>query len=93
MIEITYIVPFEKIEKILKEHREFLDIGYQKGLLLCSGAQTPRIGGIVIAKANDKAEITEFFLKDPFQTEKYAEYRFVEFNPVKFNPILNDWIE
>jgi uncharacterized protein YciI len=93
MIEMTYLVPFKDIEKILKEHREFLDIGYQKDLLLCSGPQNPRIGGIVFAKANDKDEIIEFFSKDPLQTEKFAKYRYVEFNPVKFNPILKEWIE
>ncbi|XSG73059.1 YciI family protein [Herpetosiphon llansteffanensis] len=92
MLEITYTVPLEQIETKLAEHRAFLQAGYDQGLLLSSGPQNPRIGGIVIARAASLAAIQAFFANDPYQIANFAEYRFVEFNPVKYQPWLEEWM-
>jgi uncharacterized protein YciI len=93
LVEITYKIQAEKLGDILTEHRTFLQIGYDKGLLLCSGPKEPRVGGIVVARANSLEEIKEFFTKDPYALHGVAEHTFVEFNPVKFQPFLKSWIE
>jgi uncharacterized protein YciI len=92
IVEITYKVPFEELKDVLPVHRTFLDEGYEKGLLLMSGPQNPKIGGMVVARANDLEEIKELFSRDPYHTENLATHRFVEFTPVKNNPILKDWL-
>jgi uncharacterized protein YciI len=92
LIIITYTASLEKIDQLLSGHREFLQTGYDKGLLLMSGPRTPRSGGIVIARAKSREEIEEFFRIDPYKTNKLAEYDFIEFNPVKHQEFLNDWI-
>lgn len=93
IIEITYKVPFEKLQNILPAHRAFLDDGYSKGLLLMSGPQYPKTGGIVIARANDAEEIKKYFSLDPYHTEGVAEHRFIEFTPVKNSELIKNWIE
>jgi uncharacterized protein YciI len=93
LIEITYKVPNEKLDEFVALHRGFLQTGYDSGLLLYSGPQEPRVGGIVLARAESKQAIIEFFANDPYQKNGIADYRFVEFKPVKFQGFLQDWVE
>jgi uncharacterized protein YciI len=93
IVEITYKVPFEELQYVLPAHRAFLDEGYAKGLLLMSGPQNPKTGGIVVARAEDEKEIKAFFAGDPYHTEGLAEHRFVEFSPVKHNELIKNWLE
>ena len=91
IVEITYKVPIEKIDTFLHEHRSFLDRGYEKNLLLASGPQNPRFGGMVIARAETIEEVKEFFREDPFFKNLCAEYRYLEFIPVKYHPEFSSW--
>ena len=92
IIEITYLVPYPEIEIVLQEHRSFLQKGYDAGLLLCSGPQEPKTGGLIIARGESMEKIKEHFKEDPFLKHKVAKYRFIEFNPVKHQEFLKDWI-
>ena len=93
VIEVTYLVPLEKIDENLVDHRAFLQKGYDKGWLLMSGSQNPRTGGIIIARGPSLEEISEFFKDDPFQKRSLAKYRIIEFTPVKRNTFIEPWIE
>lgn len=93
IIEITYKVPFEELQNILPAHRAFLDEGYEKKLLLISGPQNPKTGGVVVARANDEEEIKKYFSNDPYHIEGVAEYRFIEFTPVKYSELIKFWLE
>ncbi len=92
LILITYKVDLTIIDSLLAQHREFLQIGYDKNLLLMSGPENPRTGGVVIAKANSLEEIKTFFHNDPYYKNDVADYDFREFNPVKYQQVLTDWI-
>ena len=92
IIEITYKVPYSEIEKVLQEHRNFLQKGYDAGYLLCSGPQEPKTGGLIVARFESEEKIQAYFKQDPFLLHKIAEYRYIEFNPVKYQPLLKDWI-
>ena len=92
VVEIIYKAPIHKIEEVLSRHREFLDEGYKKGMLLMSGPQVPRIGGIVIARAESMEALAEYFSNDPYLTEGLAHYQYIEFNPAKKNEIISEWI-
>jgi uncharacterized protein YciI len=92
MIEIQYTAAAEQIANILPAHRAFLQGGYEKEMLLCSGPMVPKTGGIVIARASDQKEIEEFFSADPYLLNKAASYRIVEFEPVKRQAFLEPWI-
>lgn len=93
VIEITYTAPLEQIQTTTSLHREFLQRGYDQNLLLLSGPQNPRLGGIVLARASSLDEIKAFFKNDPYQQRSLAEYRFVEFAPVKHAALVAPWIE
>ena len=93
IVEITYTVPAEKLAEIVTEHRAYLQIGYDKGWLLCSGPQEPRIGGMVVARAPSMEDLQGFFKDDPYNKKGLATYRFVEFNPVKFQPFFEAWLQ
>ena len=93
IVEIIYKAPIEEIERTRPEHREFLKKGYENKILLVSGPQVPRIGGIVIARSESMEKIAEFFNDDPYSLKGFAEYRFIEFNPVSRQEFLNDWID
>jgi uncharacterized protein YciI len=92
VIEITYHVPAEQLGETVGEHRAFLDGGYQSGLLLMSGPQKPKIGGMVIARAESVDDLRAFFAGDPFQRKGLAGYRFIEFETVKQQGFMQDWI-
>lgn len=69
----------EKVEKHLTEHRNFLKENYAKGVFIASGAKIPRTGGMIIASAKNKEEITKIIKQDPFHKHGVANYDIVEF--------------
>lgn len=91
LVEITYTAPLAAIDAALGAHREFLQGGYDRGLLLMSGPMTPRTGGVVIARGESAQVVETFFQGDPFRTGNLATYRIVEFTPVKHQPQIADW--
>lgn len=91
IIIITYTAPIEEINKVVGNHREFLQKGYDSNHLLMSGPQNPKSGGIVLARGTSKDELVDFFSQDPYKINQLAEYRFIEFNPVKHQPFMSDW--
>lgn len=92
LVDIQYTAPIEKIDEILPHHRAFLQTGYDRGYLLCSGPKNPRTGGIVIARAKSEEVLRNYFEQDPYWQNNAAQYTFIEFNPVKFQPFLENWI-
>ena len=92
IVFINYIVPFEQIQEILPKHRAYLDKGYQSGMLLMSGPNTAKTGGIVVARANSLNELKDFFTQDPYNINNAATYSYHEFDPVKYNDIVKSWI-
>jgi len=93
IIELKYKVPIEVIDQYLHEHREFLDSGYKSNLLLASGPQNPREGGILIARGQTIEEIRNFCSRDPFYKNHCADYRFIEFIPVKYHNEVSTWFQ
>jgi uncharacterized protein YciI len=93
LVEIHYLVPVEQLAGILPDHRAFLLTGYERGLLLLSGPQEPRTGGIVVARSESLEEIQAFFANDPYCLAKVATHVYIEFNPVLHQSFLDDWIK
>lgn len=83
IVELTYKVPLSEVDKYQIAHREFLDYHYKQGLLLASGPQKPRTGGILIAITTDRAHLESILKQDPFCMADIADYRLIEFIPVK----------
>jgi uncharacterized protein YciI len=92
VIQSTFIIPFEQFGDTVVEHRSFLQKGYDQGWILCSGPQSPKVGGVIVARAPSLEDIQAFFADDPYQVKGLAQYRFVEFEPVKRQAFLEQWV-
>ncbi len=92
LVSIQYKVPVEQLGDNVRLHREFLQIGYDRGWLLMSGPRNPKTGGIIIARTHSLEALAEFFKDDPYQLAGLADHEFTEFDPVRFQPFLADWV-
>lgn len=88
VILLQYVKPLEEVDRYLQAHRNFLDKHYATGTLLCSGGQKPRIGGVILARGSDMADITAIFKEDPFWLNGIANYEIREFEPTKYAEIF-----
>lgn len=79
IIELTYTAPNDQIDQYLSEHRIFLERYYAAGKFFASGPQVPRQGGIILAQASSKEEISRIIAEDPFHRHELANYRIIEF--------------
>lgn len=92
VIEIEYTAAMERIEQVVPAHRAYYKAGYETGLLLCSGPQNPRVGGIAIARAETRENLDIFLKNDPYLLENVAIHRVKEFQPVLHQSFLSDWV-
>lgn len=85
-----YVKPIEEIDRVLPEHRAFLDRYYKTGLFIVSGPQEPRVGGVIVTADAPRSEIDAALAEDPFLREGVSEYEIIEFKVTKraewFNP-------
>lgn len=80
---LTYKTELSVVEKHLEEHRSYLDKYYSLGKFIASGAQNPRIGGVILMDTTkDEAQI--LIKEDPFFRNNIAEYELIEFSPTKY---------
>lgn len=93
VILVHYEVDLEKIESALKEHRSFLQKGYDSGLLLASGPRNPRDGGVIIGKFSSKQEAENFTKNDPFFKHHFAKYEIFEFSAVLHHKLLDTFLQ
>lgn len=91
IIDINYEVPIEQVAPHTPDHRAFLRVGYERGLLLISGPKASKTGGFIVARANSQEELEAYFREDPFQVRGIATYSFTAFDPVKRQPFLELW--
>ncbi|MGJ7567274.1 YciI family protein [Variovorax sp. GB1R11] len=91
IVEISYLVPLARIQESVPAHRAYLQLGYDAGLLLCSGPKVPATGGFLLARAPSLEALQAFFAEDPFSTGRLASFTFNEFNPVKRQGWAEAW--
>lgn len=92
LILLTYTHGIEKIEEHLIEHRVFLNKYYALNKFICSGAQIPRTGGVILCKADSKEEVESIVLEDPFNRYGAATYEIIEFCATKFAPAFESFV-
>jgi uncharacterized protein YciI len=80
LILVDYVLPLQEVDAALDAHRAFLKSHYDAGHFLMSGARTPRDGGIILAQASDRDEVSRWLQDDPFCKAGVAEYQIKEWN-------------
>lgn len=85
---LTYKKPLEEVDRFLQAHREYLAEHYAAGDFIASGPQTPRIGGVIMIKAENRAAVDAIIAQDPFNINAIADYQIVEFTPTMVCDII-----
>jgi uncharacterized protein YciI len=93
VVILTYTQPLEKLEKFTAAHRQFLATHYASGVLLASGPQIPRTGGVIIARGVTREALQALLADDPFSRESLATYQIIEFQARACAPEISSWIE
>lgn len=81
---LTYKKPLSEVDRFLQAHREYLTEHYASGDFIASGPQTPRVGGVIMIKADDRTSVDSIISQDPFNINGIANYQIVEFTPTMF---------
>lgn len=81
---LTYKKPLIEVDRFLAAHREYLAEHYAACDFIASGPQTPRVGGVIMIKADDRTVVDAIIAKDPFNINCIADYQIVEFTPTMF---------
>jgi uncharacterized protein YciI len=89
VVLLTYQRPLEELDAAMRAHVAYLEEGYRAGLLLASGRQVPRQGGVILAVAPSRAVIEAYMQRDPFVRDKLASFEVVEFRTSLHHPALS----
>ena len=81
---LTYKKPLSEVDRYLAARREYLAEHYAAGDFIASGPQTPRVGGVIMIKADDCTVVDAIIAQDPFNVNGIADYQIVEFTPTMF---------
>lgn len=90
---LTYRKPLKEVDRFLQAHRDYLAEHYAAGDFIASGPQNPRIGGVIMIKADNRADVDTIISQDPFNLNGIADYQIVEFNPTMFcDAVLSNFL-
>ncbi|WP_461209793.1 YciI family protein [Desulfocurvus sp. DL9XJH121] len=82
IVTLTYKAPLETVDAHLEAHRAFLRAQYDCGMFLASGPRNPRVGGVILARAESLEALMAVLAQDPFNSNQVADYDVTEFAPV-----------
>jgi uncharacterized protein YciI len=88
IIDLTYIVPLEEIDRNMTPHVKFLQKYYKLNVFVASGRKVPRTGGIILALAKSKSDVEKIMAEDPFCKLKLATITVTEFQTSQHHPDL-----
>ena len=78
---LTYKKSLEEVDRYLQAHRDYLAEHYAAGDFIMSGPQTPRVGGVIVMRAENRSLVDRIIAQDPFKENGIADYQIVEFTP------------
>lgn len=84
--EILYVLlpDYAAHEAVFAAHREYIAKHYAAGDFIASGPQTPRVGGVIMMKFDNRETVNAIIAEDPFHVNGIADYQIVEFTPTMF---------
>lgn len=87
---LKYKKSLEEVDRFLQAHRDYLAEHYAAGNFISSGPQTPRVGGVIMIKAENRIAVDAIIAQDPFNINGIADYQIIEFTPTM---ICNDTLK
>ena len=73
---LTYKKPLEEVDRYLQAHREYLAEHYAVGDFIASGPQTPRIGGVIMMKGENRTALDTIIAQNPFKIKELPDESF-----------------
>jgi len=83
LLRLTYTAPLDEVDALMRPHLAWLRSHYEAGRFVVSGRQVPRVGGIVIARGDDQAEMEAIAAADPFVRGGVATVEVTHFHAVR----------
>ena len=91
IVILTYKKSLEEVDSYLQAHRDYLSEHYAAGDFIMSGPQTPRVGGVIVMRAENRSVVDTIIARDPFKVNAIADYQIVEFTPtMSCDPLLSN---
>lgn len=81
VVMLSYIKPIEEIDALMAGHVAWLRRHYKTGLFIASGRKVPRVGGVILARGGNRAELEQALATDPFVVHRAATLEITEFTP------------
>ena len=81
---LTYKKPLNEVDRFLASHREYLAKHYAAVDFSASGPQDPRVGGLIMMKADSREAVDNIIVEDSFHINDIADYQIVEVTPTMF---------
>ena len=75
---LTYNRPLEEVDRYRQAHRDYLSEHYAAGDFIMSGPQTPRVGGVIVMRAENRSAEETFIAQDTFKANGIVDYQIVE---------------
>jgi uncharacterized protein YciI len=76
-----YLAGGEAVAEVVPEHRDWVLGHYESGVMLASGPQEPRVGGVLLLRCTSLDEARAIVDADPLVTRGVARYDLVAFQP------------
>ena len=92
IIDLTYIVSLNELDKHMVDHVKFLKRYYKQNVFVASGRKVPRTGGIILAQADSREIIERIIEEDPFYIHRLATFSITEFLTSQYHPDLKEFL-
>lgn len=76
-----YLASGDEVAEVVPEHRDWIRGHYESGVMLSSGPQVPRVGGVLLLRCPSMEAARELVDADPLVTSGVARYGLVAFEP------------
>ena len=80
----------DKMAEIVNEHLKYLEKEFNN--ILFYGPKVGKRGGIIVIKATDLKQITDFCFNDPLVQAKLQTYEIIEFEMENYQTYIKDWL-
>lgn len=90
---LTYAVELDRIEAALPDHIAWLDGHYADGVVVTSGRQEPRVGGVIVWRGLERSDLEARIAADPFVARGLATVVIVAFHATRAGEGLSSLIE
>ncbi|CAH1666326.1 YciI family protein [Chelatococcus asaccharovorans] len=81
LILLSYTKPLDEVDLWLDDHKAWVKQGFDDGVFVLAGGQSPRVGGVVIAIGETREQVESRAARDPFVHKGVAAAQVIEVRP------------